>query len=53
MFNQVSGKLFRELAEDISLEFPEKSELYSGYNNLLNSKNKTEKLKIILVILLF
>ena len=47
MFNQVSGKLFRELAEDISLEFPEKSELYSGYNNLLNSKNKTEKLKII------
>ena len=47
MFNQVSGKLFRELAEDISLEFPGKSELCSGSNNLLNSINKTENLKII------
>ena len=47
MFNQVSGKLFRELAEDLSLEFPKKSELCTGYKNLSDFEIKTEKLKII------
>ena len=46
MFNQMSGKLFRELAEDISIKFPERSELYMGNKETGGYIVKNNKLKI-------
>ena len=43
----MSGKLFRELAEDIAEKFPEESELYSGNKDTLNYIGKLKKLKIV------
>ena len=47
MFNQMSGKLFRELAEDISIKFPERSELYMGKKETGGYIVKNNKLKIL------
>ena len=47
MFNQMAGTLFRELAEDLSAKFPEKSELITGNPVIFDYIGKIETLKII------
>ena len=42
----MSGKLFRELAEDIAAKFPEESELCTGNIDASNFISKSKKLKI-------
>lgn len=44
--NQVAGPLFRELAEDLSSDLPEESELYTGHQDTLRVGTKEPKLKI-------
>lgn len=46
LLNQMAGPLFRELAEDLSVKFPEKSELYTGHPDTLKFIDKIETLKI-------
>ena len=46
MLNQMAGPLFRELAEDLSVKFPKKSELYTGHPDTLKFIDKIETLKI-------
>jgi len=46
LLNQMAGPLFRELAEDLSVKFPKKSELYTGHPDTLKFIDKIETLKI-------
>jgi len=46
MLNQMAGPLFRELAEDLSINFPMKSELYTGHPDTLDFINKIDTLNI-------
>ena len=46
MLNQMAGPLFRELAEDLSVKFPKKSELYTGHPDTLKFIDQIETLKI-------
>ena len=44
--NQMAGPLFRELAEDLSQEMPESSELYTGHPDTLLHIGAVDKLNI-------
>ena len=46
MLNQMSGPLFRELAEDISKDFSKKSELYTGHPDTLLFIDQIDRLTI-------